>query len=84
MSFKEDAPQIFVAGVEGIAFEGPNAVISFATPVLSADHKTREYRTNVRLIISIDALKQSLSFIENSLKQPVSAPSVMPVPETKQ
>lgn len=81
MSLKETAPQFFVSGVSGVALEGPNVMVSFSTFAPSEDHKSRTYLTNVRIIMSVDALRQSLQFIDESLNQPApQAAPAMPMP----
>jgi hypothetical protein len=77
MSHLDDlAPQYFAAGIQGVAAEGPNLMLSFATLVPSGDQNTRAYRTNVRLVMSLDATRQMVQFLEQFLAR--SQPSQVP------
>ena len=83
MSTNEDAPTYFAAGLEGVAAEGPNVILSFCTPVPSQDHKSRTYRTNVRVVMSVESVKQMVSFLIEAENR-TSSTGQHPMPETKQ
>ena len=85
MSTNENAPVFFAAALEGIFAEGPNVILSFVTPVPSQDHKSRTYRTNVRVAMSSDSVKQMVQFLLDAEKRAQDGGSNMhPMPETKQ
>lgn len=84
MSLNDDAPIFFVAGLQGTAGEGPNVILSFATPIPSPDHASRTYRTNVRIVMSTSSLDQMLEFLAKAKANPASGANMHPMPETKQ
>lgn len=67
-SFGDDAPQFFCAGIDSVAQEGPNLVMSFATPI--PDKNDRKYLTNVRVVMSLDSTKQMIDCLQIFMNKP--------------
>lgn len=82
MSLNDEAPMFFAAGLQGISAEGPNVILSFAAPIPSQDHAARKYCTNVRVVMSSDAVKQMVEFLQTAERKPAEMPH--PMPDTPQ
>jgi hypothetical protein len=83
MSINDDAPQFFAAALQGVSAEGPNVILSFMTPVPSADHKSRTYCTNVRIVMSSDSVTQMVQFLLSNASK-AQGGDMHPMPETPQ
>lgn len=83
MSLDDAAPQFFAAALGGIAPEGPNIILSFSTPIPSSDHKSRKYCTNVRVVMSVDAVRQMAEWLQGVLSAPAQTVAHQ-MPETPQ
>ena len=85
MNLDDDAQQFFSAHLQGVAAEGPNVILSFATPIPSPDQSTRRYAVNVRVVMSSAAVTQMVEFLtETAAKAQRTGANVHPMPETKQ
>jgi hypothetical protein len=62
-----NCPLFFSSYLEGAAQEVNNVVLSFAAPVISQDQQTRQYLTNVRVVMSKSSVKEMVDFLNNYL-----------------
>jgi len=86
MPLDDEAPQFFCSGIQSVAQEGPNTILSFAFGVPGArDPASRTYHTNVRVVMSREALLNMMDFLQKALSQPSGPESVPhPMPERPQ
>lgn len=86
MPLDDEAPQFFCSGIQSVAQDGPNTVLSFAFGIPSApDPVNRTYRTNVRIVMSRDALMNMVDFLQKAMSQPSGPESIPhPMPERPQ
>jgi hypothetical protein len=59
-------PEFFCTGLAGIAADGPNVQLSFASFTPNLANNDRTYEVNVRIVMSSDSLTQMVEFLQRS------------------